>query len=95
MCRRPLLEARRISRRRTAKNRCCSKVHRVSRTFRRYIRKYSVIKGCDLKCRDLKTVPMGCCRVCIRHGNSAAGRIAINTRRRTWNAKTRTMATGI
>ncbi|GBM51381.1 hypothetical protein AVEN_168767-1 [Araneus ventricosus] len=59
------------------------------------------VKGSGLD-RDLSTVPTGSCNcVCVldRYSTTlcSAGRIttAINTRRRLWNAETRTLGTGL
>ncbi|GBN29107.1 hypothetical protein AVEN_151696-1 [Araneus ventricosus] len=51
----------------TAKDRCCSRVCGMARTFQGYVGNCS--DG------DLSTVPMGYCRFCMRRKNGASGQI--------------------
>ncbi|GBM30425.1 hypothetical protein AVEN_105381-1, partial [Araneus ventricosus] len=49
--------------------------HRGLRTFQRNVGKCSDIKGSESTDGDISTVPTGCCRLRMRRGNGAAGRI--------------------
>ncbi|GBM38153.1 hypothetical protein AVEN_48486-1 [Araneus ventricosus] len=73
--RRTLLEVRLIYRRGTTKNCCFSSFCEVTRMFRRNVVKCSDIKGGESTDGYLSPIHVGCCRLCVRNGNGAPGRI--------------------
>ncbi|GBO32912.1 hypothetical protein AVEN_161285-1 [Araneus ventricosus] len=83
------LEVPLISRRGTAKHRCCSRICGVTRTFRRNVGKCSDIKGSESMDGDLGIVPTGCFRLCMCLQNGAACRTRIRNKSPTTDMNTK------